>query len=134
MFSGKNIGFDQTSPRLHYNQVFYGHSLKFDVPGPGQYQSAQVQSLAKTALPKNMVRAKKLARPGTFQQPRSKTMKNNCLAVFDSQEQRFKPKGQTSYVHQGGTSTNVGPGSYQRIDNTMIKKSFNLTMEHSYFM
>ena len=24
MFSGKNIGFDQTSPRFNYNQVFYG--------------------------------------------------------------------------------------------------------------
>mgnify|MGYP006906905489 CR=1 FL=1 len=35
MFSGKNIGFDQTSPRFNYNQVFYGQSLKFDVPGPG---------------------------------------------------------------------------------------------------
>ena len=34
-FSGKNIGFDQTSPRFNYNQVFYGQSLKFDVPGPG---------------------------------------------------------------------------------------------------
>jgi len=37
MYSGKNIGFDQTSPRFNYNQVFVGHSLKFDVPGPGQY-------------------------------------------------------------------------------------------------
>ena len=35
VFSGKNIGFDQTSPRFNYNQVFYGQSLKFDVPGPG---------------------------------------------------------------------------------------------------
>ena len=24
VFSGKNIGFDQTSPRFNYNQVFYG--------------------------------------------------------------------------------------------------------------
>lgn len=37
IFSGKNIGFDKTSPRFNYNQVFYGQSLKFDVPGPGQY-------------------------------------------------------------------------------------------------
>jgi len=37
MYSGKNIGFDQTSPRFNFNQVFYGQSLKFDVPGPGQY-------------------------------------------------------------------------------------------------
>jgi hypothetical protein len=35
IFSGKNIGFDKTSPRFNYNQVFYGQSLKFDVPGPG---------------------------------------------------------------------------------------------------
>jgi hypothetical protein len=24
IFSGKNIGFDKTSPRFNYNQVFYG--------------------------------------------------------------------------------------------------------------
>jgi len=24
VFSGKNIGFDKTSPRFNYNQVFYG--------------------------------------------------------------------------------------------------------------
>jgi hypothetical protein len=36
-FAGKRVGFDATSPRFTYNNVFYGQSLKFEVPGPGQY-------------------------------------------------------------------------------------------------
>lgn len=75
MFSGKNIGFDQTSPRLQYNQVFYGHSLKFEVPGPGQYQPNRISEIATTSQPKNKTRVLRLTRPGTFQQPRSKTLK-----------------------------------------------------------
>ena len=39
VFSGKNIGFDKTSPRFNFDQVFYGQSLKFGVPGPGHYPS-----------------------------------------------------------------------------------------------
>lgn len=35
---GKRVGFDATSPRFNYNQVFYGQSLKLEVPGPGLYQ------------------------------------------------------------------------------------------------
>jgi len=34
-YAGKRVGFDATSPRFNYNQVFYGQSLKFEVPGPG---------------------------------------------------------------------------------------------------
>lgn len=34
---GKKVGFDSTSPRFHFNQAHYGQSLKFDIPGPGQY-------------------------------------------------------------------------------------------------
>lgn len=34
-FAGKRVGFDATSPRFTYNNVFYGQSLKFEVPGPG---------------------------------------------------------------------------------------------------
>lgn len=49
MFSGKNIGFDQTSPRFNYNQVFYGQSLKFDVPGPGQYPQGKRSDIAFTS-------------------------------------------------------------------------------------
>jgi hypothetical protein len=48
-FSGKNIGFDQTSPRFNYNQVFYGQSLKFDVPGPGQYPQGHKTNIAITS-------------------------------------------------------------------------------------
>ena len=35
--AGKKVGFDATSPRFNYNQVFYGQSLKLEVPGPGLY-------------------------------------------------------------------------------------------------
>lgn len=34
-FAGKKVGFDATSSRFHYNQIFYGQSLKFEIPGPG---------------------------------------------------------------------------------------------------
>jgi hypothetical protein len=75
-FSGKHIAFDQTSPRFNYNQVFYGQSLKFDVPGPGQYADrGNAGEIAISSLPKNKTRAVRQARPGTFQQPRSKTLK-----------------------------------------------------------
>lgn len=37
-FSGKKVGFDGTSPRFNSNQIFYGTSLKLDVPGPGKYE------------------------------------------------------------------------------------------------
>jgi len=36
--AGKRLGFDATSPRFNYNQVFYGQSLKLEVPGPGLYK------------------------------------------------------------------------------------------------
>ena len=65
-FSGKNIGFDQTSPRFNYNQVFYGQSLKFDVPGPGQYPNHKNIHISTTCLPKNKNRAMRQTRPGTF--------------------------------------------------------------------
>jgi hypothetical protein len=34
---GLKLGFDATSPRFNYNQVFYAHNLKREVPGPGLY-------------------------------------------------------------------------------------------------
>ena len=37
-FSGKKVGFDVTSPRFNSNQIFYGQSLKLEIPGPGKYQ------------------------------------------------------------------------------------------------
>lgn len=36
--AGKKVGFDATSPRFNFNQIFFGQSLKFEVPGPGQYR------------------------------------------------------------------------------------------------
>ena len=78
-------------------------------------------------------------RPGTFQQPRSHiakaiTTRHRGSAIFDCQERRFKDKGLNSYQHQKGTKANVGPGSYVNMENSMIKKSFNMSMEHSYFL
>lgn len=32
--AGKKVGFDASSPRFNFNQVF-GQSLKFEIPGPG---------------------------------------------------------------------------------------------------
>jgi hypothetical protein len=73
-------------------------------------------------------------RPGTFQQPRSQKPSTRGSAIFDCQEKRFKEKGLTTYIHQKGTRQNVGPGSYVNLENSMIKKSFNMSMEHSYFL
>ena len=56
------------------------------------------------------------------------------MAVFDSQEHRFKMKGLRTFNHQAGTTQKVGPGSYGNLENSMIKKSFNMSMEHSYFV
>ena len=92
-----------------------------------------MMDIAATSQPKNKVRAQKLVRPGTFQQPRSRTMKQS-LAVFDSQEKRFRPRGLQTYNIQAGTNNQVGPGSYVNLENSMIKKSFNMSMEHSYFL
>ena len=36
-FSGRKVGFDATARRFHYKEVFYGQSLKYEMPGPGQY-------------------------------------------------------------------------------------------------
>lgn len=38
---GRRVGFDATSPRFTYNQVFYGQSLKLEVPGPGLYEEGR---------------------------------------------------------------------------------------------
>lgn len=110
---GKKVGFDSTSPRFHFNQAHYGQSLKFDIPGPGQYQDNK-------------------DRPRTFSQPRNKTMK--FQVVFDTTERRFKNRGITSYLHQGSTQPTIGPGSYGNLENSMIKKSYNMSVEHSYFV
>lgn len=67
VFSGKNIGFDKTSPRFNFDQVFYGQSLKFGVPGPGYYASEKRKEIAISSQPKNKIRAKSQCRPGTFQ-------------------------------------------------------------------
>ena len=58
--AGKRVGFDATSPRFNYNQVFYGQSLKLEVPGPGLYQDT---------------RSADARRPKTMGQPRAKQLK-----------------------------------------------------------
>ena len=69
---GKRVGFDATSPRFTYNQVFYGQSLKLEVPGPGLYEEGRQTG----------------ERPKTFSQPRTKHLK--ASAVFNTSERRFK--------------------------------------------
>lgn len=49
---GRHVGFDQTSPRFHFNQVFYGTSLKFDIPGPGTYAIGNRSDISFTTKPK----------------------------------------------------------------------------------
>lgn len=43
-------------------------------------------------------------------------------------------KGLQTFNHQAGTNYKVGPGSYGTTENSMLKKSFNMSMEHSYFV
>jgi len=95
--------------------VFYGQSLKLEVPGPGLYNE---EATAK--------------RPRTMNQARNKPMKYGV--VFNSSERRFRPKGTASIYQPKGTQAVIGPGSYLNTDNTFIKKSFNMSMEHSYFV
>lgn len=110
------MGFDATSPRFTYNQVFYGQSLKLEVPGPGLYQEKRNVG----------------ARPMTFSQPRTRALKPG--AVFNTSERRFKVKGQNSIYNPKGTQAYVGPGSYINNENSLLKKSYNMTMEHCYFV
>lgn len=117
---GKKVGFDSTSPRFHFNQAHYGQSLKFDIPGPGQYTDGQGNPLQIDNRPK------------TFSQPRNKNLKYSV--VFDTTERRFKNRGITSYFHQGSTQPVIGPGSYGNLENSLIKKSYNMSVEHSYFV
>ncbi len=112
--AGKKVGFDSTSPRFHFNQVHFGQSLKADIPGPGHYPESAAE------------------RPKTFNQPRNKNLKYSV--VFDSTERRFKTKGISSFYHQGSTQPVIGPGSYVNMENSMLKKSYNMSVEHSYFV
>jgi hypothetical protein len=93
--------------------------LKFEIPGPGQYHSA---SNSATGFP---------SRPKTFNQQRGN---KQMAVVFDSTEKRFKQKGMQSFYHAGSTAPILGPGSYVNTANSLIKKSFNMSMEHSYFV
>ena len=43
-------------------------------------------------------------------------------------------KGQQTYNVQHGTNQKVGPGAYGSLENTFYKKSFNMSMEHSFFL
>ena len=54
--------------------------------------------------------------------------------IFNSSERRFKAKGQNSFYHAGATQHNLGPGTYINNEGSMLKKSFNMSMEHSYFV
>lgn len=121
-FSGKKVGFDVTSPRFNSNQVFYGQSLKLDVPGPGKYEDLAITG----------TNSANGSRPGTFSQPRNRHLK--YAVVFNTCERRFKIKGMNSYQYQPGTNMQIGPGAYISNENSMIKKSFNMSMEHAHFL
>ena len=110
---GKKVAFDATSPRFHFNQVFAGQSLKFEVPGPGQYEETSTM------------------RPHSINASRSQTRERK--AVFSSQERRFKQKGLNSFYHAGATQPIVGPGSYITTDGSLMRKTFNMSMENHSF-
>jgi len=65
-------------------------------------------------------------------QTRSKHLKYSV--VFNSSERRFRPKGGSSIYQPSGTQPIIGPGSYVNTENSFIKKSYNMSMEHSYFV
>lgn len=94
----------------------FGQSLKFDIPGPGQYPHDSIGS----------------KRPRTNAHQRSKSTK--LSVVFDSTDRRFKAKGPLTYFHQTSTNQAIGPGAYINLENSLIKKSYNMTVEHSYFV
>lgn len=54
--------------------------------------------------------------------------------MFNTSEKRFKAKGFNSIYNPGGTQAIVGPGSYINNEGSMIKKSYNMSMENSYFV
>ena len=87
-YSGKKVAFDVTSPRFNSNQIFYGQSLKLEIPGPGKYQDD---------LAINGTNVENGNRPSTFSQPRNRHLK--YAVVFNTCERRFKNKGQNSYIH-----------------------------------
>lgn len=99
------MGFTATSPRFTHNQVFYGERLKY-TPGPGNYASD------------------KSARPKTHSKSRGKSLKHG----FNSREMKFN-RGNNSYISSRGTAIGIGPGSYISTECTMIKKSYNMSME-----
>lgn len=86
---GKKVGFDATSPRFKYDQVFYGQKIKFEAPGPGEYSDGNATQTS-------------FFRPNTYSQPRSQNIK--YAVVFNTCERRFKNKGINSYIYQPGTS------------------------------
>lgn len=105
MMPSKKTGFTATSPRFTHNQVFYGERLKY-TPGPGDYAFD------------------KAARPKTHSKSRGKSNRHG----FNSREMKFH-RGNNSYISSRGTANGIGPGSYISTDCTMIKKSYNMSME-----
>lgn len=86
------------------------------MPGPGLYSENQAGE----------------KRPKTMNNPRNKALK--YAVVFNSSERRFRPKGMASIYKQTGTQPVIGPGAYVNTENSFIKKSYNMSMEHSYFV
>lgn len=64
-----------------------------------------------------------------MQRTSSENVDSNQHIVFDTTDKRFKNKGLGTYIHQHGTNKNVGPGSYMNAENSMVKKTFNMSME-----
>jgi hypothetical protein len=70
-----------TSPRFNFNEAHFGQSLKFDVPGPGQYKDEKAPKI----------------------RPKSSKIGATKAVVFETTEKRFKTKGQHSMYNLGAT-------------------------------
>jgi len=109
VFGNKQIGFETTASRFHYNQIFHGVNLPF-TPGPGQYAGPTISR--PKSVPKNQ--------------------NTRFTVTFNSGERRFS-NNQNNYVKKVSTTNNVGPGSYINTESSMVKKTFNMSLDNSYF-
>ena len=105
MFNRNKIGFDTTSPRFNHHVV--KDYIEKQLPGPATYKpSSEVVGTPKGEL-------------------------NTATKPFLSTSKKFSKF--ESYRPRTGTTKNIGPGVYQTEQNSLVKRSFNLTIENSFW-
>ena len=129
------IGFDSTNARFHYQKpILSSNKQTGNLPGPGSYSFTHGNTAC--AVSSSDRNRNKKAHAQSFyltakDRPSSVTG-IVCLSAFNSSEHKFGNKV-SSYRPTTGTSSNLGPGAYAK-ESSMIKKSYNLTMEHSFLV